>query len=314
MVPKHVLLGVGGLLIMTALAGSVPLAHAGNPVRIVWPYGVDERWVPVVAGYEVVPPPTYCDFARASGSNVLFQDSFESGTLAPFAAVPTVVPFGDVSHLQSFWHVTTYHGVGTDFLHQGAGKLYYGRDAQGDYNSGFRNAGTLAVPVALPAGTTQWYLGFHTKWETENLDGYDHMWVEAQPADGRVYILCTLNPLDRPDSTSADYESASCSPYHAVVCVSDTRGFSSTIVSPSVGPVAQVVGIAGKTVDSTAPHWEARSVAIPSLWNGQTVSLRLTWDSSDPVANSYLGWMVDDVVVSDGEAPSMTLPGGTVVG
>ncbi|MCA1812939.1 MAG: hypothetical protein LC624_03180 [Halobacteriales archaeon] len=305
-----------GLVGVLALAALVPVTASGpepdsHVKRIVWPYGADERWFPVVAGYQVLPPPAYCDFNGPAG-DVLFQDSFERTTLAPWALADPVV----THTARNEWHVTPVPGYGSDGLHQGAGKLYFGNDDTSLYRNGsFRVAGTVQVPITLPAGPTPWFASLHTKWAAEGLIGYDHMWIEAQPADGRVYILCTMNPQDRPDSASTDTESGTCSPYHTGPCLADTRCYAGTLVTPNaLCPVAPYLSQVGKAVDPTAPHWESRSVMIPPIWNGQTVLLRLTFDSADGTANRFLGWMADDVTVSSAVVPSLTLPGGTVVG
>ena len=277
-----------GLLLVPVLP---PLAEASHITRIVWPYGLDERWVPVIAGYKVVPDPLPCQHGTGAGDTLL-ATSFEGG-LGPFSLAPADI--GPLHSNNNQWHATTFAGKGSDTNHEGAGKLYFGTDRQGNYRSNFQlTQGSAVVSIDLPAGTKPWYAAFTTKWETEWLDGYDHMWVEAIPADGRIYILCTLNPEGRGDPSSSDEDSlAACSPYAVGICPNDARRLMNS-------------GVPTQVADPAAPHWEARFVQIPPIWNGQRVLLRLTFDSADGVANTFLGWMVDDFQVRDGFDPTPT--------
>ena len=287
-------LALTGMLLLASVASLAPVADASHVKRIVWPYGLDERWVPVIAGFKVVPDPLPCNDGSGAG-NALFATSFENGA-APFVKKPSLT-YDTSSTTNNLWHVTSFAGRGTDNGHAGAGKLYFGNDATGVFRSGFgRVAGAAEFTVDLPEGPTPWYISLNTKWETEWLEGYDHMWIEAQPQDGRVYILCTLNPEGRGDPSSSDSQSlGSCSPYRVGVCPTSARRVNNIVGNAVPGGVG--------VVDPGAPHWENRFVMIPPIWNGQTVKLRLTFDSADGVANTYLGWMVDDVQVTDAVIP-----------
>ena len=63
-------------LSVLVLALSVPFSPVGasHQTRIVLPYGLDERWVPVVAGFEVVPAPLQCGTGTPSGATLLAED------------------------------------------------------------------------------------------------------------------------------------------------------------------------------------------------------------------------------------------------
>jgi hypothetical protein len=269
-----------------------PLAEASHVKRIVWPYGVDERHVPVVAGFKVVPDPLPCD-SGFGGGDTLYEASFEVGM--PFAKGPALT-FDDETY--NFWGVTSIPGRGTDTGHDGPGKLYFGNPSTGMYKQGGKRvAGAALMPALTIPAEGLWFLSFHTKWHTEWFEGYDHMWVEAVPADGNTYILCTLNPEGRADSSSDDVETAaSCSPYKAGPCISDLRRLARGYLQPLAA------------VDPDAPHWESRYVMVPPIWAGQAVTFRFAFDSADGVANTFMGWMLDDVQLTSQVTPGLDLP------
>ncbi len=281
-------LAVASLLVVVLFTAGTPPADAEHVKRIVLPYGLDERWVPVLAGFKVVPDPPACGAGTASG-NVLFSTGFE----AP-ADVPAIAPSVTFHGLTSLWHQTSYTGYGTDAGHGGPGRLYFGHDSSGNFATGdLRMAGAAEWAFDVPADTPS-YVTFNTKWSGEWLEGYDHMWVEVQGENGRVYIVCTLNPEGRGDPSSSPSTIATCSPYRYTPCPNDMR---------AVDPLQL-----GDNVDPTAPHWESRYVQIPELFAGESIKIRLTFDSADGVANFYLGWMVDDFAITDAVVAEDILP------
>ncbi|HEV8359947.1 MAG TPA: hypothetical protein VGR28_05750 [Candidatus Thermoplasmatota archaeon] len=293
---RHALFALS-LVALFAAASLMPMVSASHISRIVWPYGVDERHVPVIAGYKVVPDPLQCNHGTVGG-NTLYQNDLSGGLGALALKAMDVGERHSLTTNQ--WHVTSFVGKGTDFGHSSGNRLYFGNDATGMFrwgsNPGILTQGIVTLNLPLPAGPTPYYIGIDTKWETEWLEGYDHMWIEAQPADGRIYILCTLNPEGRGDPSSSETQSlGSCSPYSDVA-----------IPCPVSAKRLNNAGVPVFMLDQGAPHWEARFVQIPPIWNGQTVTLRLTFDSADGVSNTYLGWMADDIVVGDLPLPVPT--------
>jgi hypothetical protein len=292
---RHMLLALG-LAGVFAVSAFVPLVQAGGTVRIVWPYGVNETFIPVIAGYKVFPDPQQCGLGTPGG-NVVYQNDFGGG-FGDMSLQAAGLSFGNGNN-NNLFHVTAFQGVGTDGGHSAGNRVYWGIDSTGNFHSGFqRNMGSLVKTFDVPAGTTPYYVSVNTKWATEWLEGYDHMWIEAwAPApDNHLYILCTFNPEGRGDPSSSETESlGSCSPYSivAVLCPSDAKRINN-------------LGVPAYTLDPDAPHWESRFVQIPPIWNGQTITLRFTFDSSDGVSNTYLGWMLDDVAISDGVTPVPT--------
>lgn len=275
-----------------ALSTAIPMVEASHIKRLVWPTAQVETWIPVIAGYKVVPDPLQCNHGTPAG-NVLYQNNFNAGLGSMSLINPQIGPRHPNTNL---FHVTSFAGDGTDAGHSAGNRLYMGIDSRGDFHQGFFQVlSGLTWTQSIPAGAGAYFLSFNTKWETEWLEGYDHMWVEAIPADGRTYILCTLNPEGRGDPSSSETQSlGACSPYGvAGICPSSAKRLNNA-------------GVPVYAVDASAPHWEARFVPIPALWNGQDVKLRLTFDSADGVSNTYLGWMVDDVTVSDAVIPAPT--------
>lgn len=286
-----------GLLTMLAIAMAVltstwtPTVEAQHDKRIVMPYGLDERWVPVLAGFEVVPSPLQCDSGTASGSTLASWD-FET---AEGYELTHSLTHNNHDNGYNIWHDTTFAGGGTDEGHGGDGRLYFGNDASGTYHAGGqRVSGAASFDIELPAGDIPYHLAFNTKWHTEWLEGYDHMWIEIQPGDGRTYILCTLNPDGRGDPTSSDQTVGACSPYRTP-CPNDLR---------FLDPLSL-----GDNIDNGAPYWEPRSVEIPPLFNGGVVQMRFTFDSADGVANRYSGWMIDDLVLTDSVVHGVPMAG-----
>lgn len=261
-----------GLILATAAAlvlASVPttghhVARVDN--RIVEPYGVPViLHVPIAAGYEPVPTPQHCLAGAPLPEAVAFySESFEGAHGYTFVSTPLAVT-------TNLWKVTNFAGAGGELGHNGANRLYFGKTTTGNYAGSGHVAGVAqSPPITLPAvGAAT--LSFATKWMVEWLKGYDHLWVEALGADGRVHLLCTANAVDRADPTGLGGNSiiGSCSPILFAPCAP------------------------GKT--AVTPAWETRLIELPPTWAGQTIRLRFTFDSADGLANDYPGWMVDDV-------------------
>lgn len=251
------------------LAGAAQPALAGHQDRIdgrtVQPYEVPVlAHIPVAAGYEPVPTPRHCLLDQEL-SSVHYEEGFESAHGYTFGATPLADPSPNL------WRVTNWPGEGLDEGHDAPARLYFGDPATSDYNLDEHVAGVAQSPaISLPAGDGDLHLVFETKWETEWLKGYDHLWVEAEGPDGRTHILCTANALDRADGTSGgDFHGiGSCSPYLFTPC-----------------PATAGVDMA----------WETRSIPLPDAWKGESIHLRFTFDSADGVANEFMGWMIDDI-------------------
>lgn len=261
-------------LLTLALASGLAGAHHEPRVdnRLVAPHGLPVlTHIPVVAGYEPFPTPQHCLTGAAADPDV-YDEDFEGAhgyALAATSLAPTA---------QNLWHVTTLEIEGGAAGHSQQNRLYFGQDQTGNIRvapSSSHVAGTIYSPAFdLPEGDA--FLSFATKWETEWLKGYDHMWVEMlDVGTGDIHLLCTANAVDRADGSSSGdlHEVGSCSPILAAPC-------------PAL-------------VD---PEWETRWIAIPSYLQGSEVRLRFTFDSSDDVANTFMGWMVDDVRVGTGLA------------
>jgi hypothetical protein len=165
--------------------------------------------------------------------------------------------------------------------------------------------GVVTIPaMTMPAEPT--YLAWNEKFEVEALLGYDHMWIEAlTPADGQVYILCSSDVESRPDPGKNESTTSACSPYRIGLCPTGMNGgFGTDYVWDGVFD-AEFVPLSA--VDPTAPHWHARWVEVPSYFAGQRVELRFSFDAADPTSNVHMGWMVDDVLVFNGDAANEPL-------
>ncbi|HET6404345.1 MAG TPA: hypothetical protein VFH78_06835 [Candidatus Thermoplasmatota archaeon] len=302
-------------LALLAAPAILPVAEADHTgVRVVMPYGQSERYVPVVAGYEVVPRPLGCDAGTVIPTTILFQEDFEGPAPKVAISKSLVSSFPDsASSYQNLWHVTHHvaNEIGTDDGHSGTGKLYFGNSLTGKMRTGgSRIAGVASFPeFTVPLEPT--FLSWKDKFEVEGLFGYDHMWVELKSlTNGRVYILCSTDTDVRPDKSSHDNAFSTCSPYRTMLCPTGVRGDGGLHC-----PGAQLVGgpclpydpdfgsLGLHRIDPTAPHWENRYVRIPTELVGHRVVARFTFDSSDGVANGYMGWMGDDVMIAIG-APS----------
>ena len=266
---KLVLLTAAACIV--AFAGAVPVAGHHEPTssdgRIVEPYGVTVLgWVPVAAGYEPVPTPMHCGEATAVTS-VFYSEDFEAAH--GYSSVGTSLLPGS----PNLWQVTDFAGTGSDADHSADNRLYYGNVTTGNYNEN-HTAGTAQSPLIELPETGSVYLSFSTKWQTEWLKGYDHMWVEANDTTtGRIHILCTANAYDRADPTGVNGQTAvdSCSPFHFTICL---------------GTIS----------------WEKRFIELPESLLGKEIRLRFTFDTADDKANPYMGWMVDDVELATGLA------------
>lgn len=259
------------VLAVAALMNPVQSHHVTTvDGRLVQPYALTvAAHIPVAAGYEPVPTPQHC-LEGADVTGAFYTQDFE-GTHG-FTFTGTSLASGTTN----LWHVTSYAGGGDDTGHTQPKRLYYGRDAQGDYDVG-HSAGVAQSPVITLPSSGDVYLGFATKWQTEWLKGYDHLWVELQDTSpgGRIHLLCTANAYDRADPSGGAGETIipSCSPYHFTPCPAE-------------------VGWA----------WEQRFIPLPDSLLGKDVRIRFTFDSADDKANPYMGWMVDDVVLGSGVA------------
>lgn len=248
--------------------------------RIVHPYNMQVMMhYPVVAGYEVIPPPQQCG-AGGIDTEVLsiYQEDFEGAH--DWSFVGTTLSMSSFnSWNNNLWSVTTYPGTrGTDAGYEGRSRLYFGLtegSRAGTYNSGHPAGAAESPTISLPSVPS--VLTFATKWEMEYLIGYDHMFIEMEAEDGTIHLLCHANSLGRVDEAGVNGNSAyqSCSPFLANPCP--------TYVQPGTG--------------SEFPAWETRHVNIPQALWGQDVKLRFTFDASDGAANWFHGWSVTDVAV-----------------
>lgn len=236
--------------------------------RIVAPYEVPVlAHVPVIAGYEPVPAPQPCG-VDGTVSGVFYSEDFE-GSSHDFTFGNTPLAWG----VPNLWHVTDFPGKGPDTGHSAEQRLYFGIDASGTYRTAptpLHAAGVAeSGDITLPA--TEAHLAFADKWNVEWLKGYDHLWVEMLDVDtNTTHLLCHANSLDRGDASSTGdlHGVGSCSPL-------------------LLGPCPSLVD----------PEWEHRHTTIPDYLLGKTVRVRFTFDTSDDVANAFMGWMVDDVTI-----------------
>jgi hypothetical protein len=249
------------------VASTVPVGANHNPRvddRVVHPYNQEVyTHVPIVAGYEPVPKPVPCDYGDTFGDDV-FAESFEDPH--NFTFEETALAAGSAN----LWGVTSFAGPGGDDGHEGEDRLYFGNADRGHYWE-LHPAGVAATPwMQVPEEPTE--ISFNTKWEVEYLAGYDHMFVEAETADGQVHVLCTTNPVPRADPAGQAGQSnfPACSPHQTNPC------------------------------QGLDPVWETRSVQVPAVLLGEEVRFRFTFDAADSAANGYTGWMVDDVGVGSG--------------
>lgn len=297
------------LLAAPVLLPMVQANHAGG--RVVMPFGLTERYVPVVAGYEVVPRPLGCEAGTITPSTILFREDFEGPSARVTFAKDFVSSFpDDPRQYQNLWHVTRSiaNEKGTNEGHSGTGKLYFGNSATGKTTyDGWRLAGTASFPAfTIPVEPT--FMSWNDKFEVEGLFGYDHVWVELLDVEsGRVYLLCSTDTDVRPDKSSHDGAMSTCSPYRTMLCPSGVRGDGGLhcpghqLVGGPCLPYDPDFGSLGlDRVDPTAPHWESRYVKIPTELVGRTVIPRFSYDSADGVANGYLGWIGDDVMIATG--------------
>lgn len=233
----------------------------------------------MVAGFELIPDPFICGGGAPTGTT-LYSDSFAGGAWA--GAVP-ITGHGS----PDLWHRTTYAGRGTGTGHSANGHMYFGIDAQDNFDLDLRVAGDLVSSTVNFAAGQATYLSFATKWQVEYFNGYDHMWIQIKDltAGGKTYILCKLNPPARPDGQSSDSTTPACSPEKFGPCPNQD---------------GSLVGLVVPDTDPSAPHWENRYVQIPSFLLGKNIQINFAFDSSDPVSNVFLGWMLDDVTVSTG--------------
>jgi hypothetical protein len=316
-----VMISVLALAVPALLLPAAEANHQG--VRVVMPYGQSERYTPIVAGYEVTPRPLGCDAGTITPTNVIFQEDFEGPAPAVTVSKSLVSSFPDNSNnYVNLWHVTHYvhNEKGTDTGHSGTGKLYFGNDATGKLRyGGSRIAGVASFP-AFTLGVEPTFISWNDKFEVEGLFGYDHMWVEVKSlTDGRVYILCSTDTDVRPDKSSQDSAFSTCSPYRTMLCPTGVQGHGGLnyATCPLPGPCVptgigsclvvctplssfDAASLGLNRVDPDAPHWESRFVRVPTELVGHTLVPRFTFDSADGVANGYLGWMGDDVMVSTG--------------
>lgn len=257
------LLFAGAAIVMLLTMGLPASGHhvTRTDNRIVEPYGLPViTHIPVLAGYEPVPTPMHCG-AGVGGSGSVYSEDFQGAHGYAFVGTPLA------SGATSLWKTTTWSGPGSDAGHTGSNRLFFGR-VGGTY-TGSHYAGVAQSPViSVPASSTL-ALTFDTKWSVEWLKGYDHLWVEAlDTSTGRVHLLCTANAIDRGDGSSSGdaHQVGSCSPILTAPCPSN-------------------LWLA----------WETRTINIPSSLQGKDIRLRFTFDSSDNVANLFMGWMVDNV-------------------
>lgn len=299
------------LVVGLVVAGALPSVLASGGRRIVMPFGIDGREVPIIAGYELAPRPLPCDVGEPLPETVLYVNDFE-GTTPPLAIRDAVqgLPFGARTNL---FHETTFVGEGTDGGHSAPGRLYFGKETfgpNGEPLGSYSNRGTYVLGVAsLPAMTLpaeRAFLSWNEKFEVEALLGYDHMWIELRtPSDGEVYLLCSSDVESRPDPGKNESTSSACSPYRIGICPNGLNGGFGTdyaydgIFDASVIPLAQL--------DANAPHWHARWVEIPAVFAGRVAEIRFSFDTADPTSNVHMGWMVDDVAVFTGATTSEPL-------
>lgn len=284
-------------------AGSllVPVGEANHAYkRIVMPFGVDERHVPIIAGYEVAPRPLGCDVGQPLVTgDVYFDEDFDDGEHA--LTFSNEVGFRHHFRPQMLFHVSALDGDGTDEGHSEPNTLYWGRERVvngnpvGDFNVGTSAGSAVFPPITLPPLGVPAYVAWNEKFEVEALYGYDHMWLELfDPASREIYILCSSDADSRPDKSSSSQTIASCSPYRVGVCPTGVQGHGGTDLNIDLGVLPV------EDLDPTAPHWHSRTWQIPADFAGKTVQLRFTFDSADPVSNHFMGWMIDDVLVYTG--------------
>lgn len=268
------------LLALALVLATAVVAVADHRRRIVLPYGVSESHYPVVAGFELLPDPLLCGAGTPTGDEVLREEF----TLGGWDLRPSMTGHG----YPNLWNHTTFEANGTADGHSAGGHLYYGRQETADYDWG-RSSGDVASPPLTLDPDEPAFLSFATKWEVEWFNGYDHMWVEARVlSTNQTFILCKLNPPVRPDSSSGPQTTPACSPEDLGPCP-----------DPGESWMEPVLGLLPDG-DPVVPQWEHRYVEVPHLLKGEPIELQFSFDSADGVANHFMGWMVDDVVVSDG--------------
>lgn len=270
-ISRIMVIGIVLSLVAVPLLASAHHLARSDP-RIVWPYGVPVAYhQAIVAGYEPLPAPPSCGVAAAAPDvATVYDESFEGTHGWTVTSTPLARSGNTVA--TNLWRVSTFAGPGDDAGHNGASRLWFGNPTSGTFNNG-HVAGTMqSPPVDLPLSPA--VLVWAEKWQTESLKGYDHLWVELTDEAGKIHLLCHSNSQVRadPDGIGGGSFQTSCSP---------------NIVTPCK------IGAYG----ATPMAWMTRSVPIPATLLGSVVRVQFTFDSSDPAANWFMGWMVDDVQI-----------------
>ncbi len=293
--PILVLTLATGLILMVSIIPTTAHHDVRTDERIVQPYDVPVMLhIPVIAGYEPFPFPQHCLPTTQEPTAVLYREDFSGNPGWDFITTPLS------PQASNLWHVTDWAGPG-EVRPESGDRLYFGlpqdstHGIPGTYHAGFFQghvAGTAqSPPIQLPDGPGL-VLVFDTKWAVEWLKGYDHMWVEVLDEDQQVHILCTANALDRGDASSGGdgHRIGSCSPILIAPC---PTGDPLEPNQPNDYPV------------DSLPGWETRMVQLPERLAGQEIQLRFTFDTSDAVANQFMGWMVDDVRITGNDPLSL---------
>jgi Immune inhibitor A-like, MAM domain len=163
----------------------------------------------------------------------------------------------------------------------GSFSAWYGQSSQGNYigtqaspdgeksggTSTGPNSGSLVSPFFRVPDQDNVQLTFKTWWEIEGVNPahFDLMQIQIQKTTGDPVVLTQLNPTADPE-TPADRRAM---PF-------TSGGF------------------------NTAPVWQDFSEPLSS-YRGQTIRLRLVFNTGDQNYNGFRGWIVDQVAVVVGE-------------
>ena len=201
------------------------------------------------------------------------------------SGVNPIVKYPDLGYLPS-----AYSGTGCWWfgLESGPGKgTYIGPsfDSGQGTTGGNSNPGDLvntsgsltSAPINIPADVSRLTLSFWTWWEIE-APGDDSMTVEVISGGGGTPEIRTIKAIE--EGLLVSYDGTD---IYKEICLS-TGGY------------------------NTPGEWGQIYLTLdPVTYAGQSIQLRFTFATKDVKANGYRGWLIDDVRLDDGPAPTLNL-------
>lgn len=71
-----------------------------------------------------------------------------------------------------------------------------------------------------------------------------------------------------------------------------------TTLSATASGADRIVSLVNGSKDASAKAWTSSGALSLAEYAGKSIQLRFSFDSVDNYENSHVGWMIDDVVVS----------------